>query len=169
MLNAILKSKTRQRLLIKFFVNIANTGYLNDLASEFDESTNSVRKELNNLTHAKYLTKKRINNKVIYRANKNHPLFYDLQKIVKKYLGIEDIISVVLNRMGNIEKMFLLGDYANGLDNGQIEVLLVGNNINQNYLKNIEEKLEKMLNRKVIFIISNKDEIIANKLLIFSI
>ena len=57
MLNAILKSKTRQRLLIKFFVNIANTGYLNDLASEFDESTNSVRKELNNLTHAKYLTK----------------------------------------------------------------------------------------------------------------
>ena len=48
MLDSLITSKTRLRLLIKFFLNIANKGYLNSLASEFGESTNSVRKELNN-------------------------------------------------------------------------------------------------------------------------
>ena len=57
MLETLITSKTRIRLLIKFFVNIANKGYLNSLASEFGESTNSVRKELNNLSSAGYLQK----------------------------------------------------------------------------------------------------------------
>ena len=46
MLESLITSKTRLRLLIKFFLNIANKGYLNSLANEFGESTNSVRKEL---------------------------------------------------------------------------------------------------------------------------
>ena len=66
MLETIITSKTRLNLLIKFFVNITNKGYLNSLAHEFGESTNSVRKELNNLTSAGYLIKKDLNNKVIY-------------------------------------------------------------------------------------------------------
>ena len=55
MLESLITSKTRLRLLIKFFLNIANKGYLNSLANEFGESTNSVRKELNNLSSAGYL------------------------------------------------------------------------------------------------------------------
>ena len=55
MLDSLITSKTRLRLLIKFFLNIANKGYLNGLANEFGESTNSVRKELNNLSSAGYL------------------------------------------------------------------------------------------------------------------
>ena len=35
-------------MLIKFFISAANNGYLNGLANEFNESTNSIRKELNN-------------------------------------------------------------------------------------------------------------------------
>ena len=45
MLETIIKSKTRLNLLVKFFVNIANEGYLNSLATEFGESTNSVREK----------------------------------------------------------------------------------------------------------------------------
>ena len=36
MLETLIKSKTRLRLIIKFFVNIANEGYLNSLANEFE-------------------------------------------------------------------------------------------------------------------------------------
>ena len=104
MLDSIITSKTRLNLLIKFFVNIANKGYLNSLANEFGESTNSVRKELNNLTNAGYLVKKSETNKIIYSANKNHPLFEVLQSIVRKHLGIEDIINQVLFKIGKIEK-----------------------------------------------------------------
>ena len=75
MLESLITSKTRRRLLIKFFINITNKGYLNSLASEFGESTNSVRKELNNLSSAGYLEKHSENNKVINKANVSHPLF----------------------------------------------------------------------------------------------
>ena len=64
MLESIITSKTRLNLLIKFFINIANKGYLNSLANEFGESTNSVRKELNNLSSAGFLVKKYDNNNV---------------------------------------------------------------------------------------------------------
>ena len=50
MLDSLITSKTRLRMLIKFFINTANKGYLNGLANEFNESTNSIRKELNNLS-----------------------------------------------------------------------------------------------------------------------
>ena len=155
MLETIITSKTRLNLLIKFFVNIANKGYLNSLANEFGESTNSVRKELNNLTSAGYLKKKESNNKVIYSANTSHPLFDVLQSIVRKHLGIEDIVNKILGNIGEIEKIILLGDYAKGIDSGIIEVLIVGKKISRDYLDNIQPKIEKEINRKINFMISS--------------
>jgi hypothetical protein len=155
MLESIITSKTRLNLLIKFFVNIANRGYLNSLANEFGESTNSVRKELNNLTEAGYLVKKDSNNKVIYSANVNHPMFDILQSIVRKHLGIEDIVSRVLDKIGSIQKIVLLGDYAEGIDSGTIDVLIVGSDIDKNYLDEIQLRIEKEIKRKVNFLISS--------------
>ena len=155
MLESIITSKTRLNLLVKFFVNIANRGYLNSLANEFGESTNSVRKELNNLTKAGYLLKKHSNNKVIYSANVNHPMFDILQSIVRKHLGIEDIVRRVLDKIGSIKKIVLLGDYAEGIDSGIIDVLIVGSDIDKKYLDEIQLRIEKEIKRKVNFLISS--------------
>lgn len=167
MLESIITSKTRLRLLIKFFVNIANKGYLNSLANEFGESTNSVRKELNNLSSAGYLKKYFESNKVIYYANKKHPLFRVIQKIVHKHLGIEEIIESIYNRIGNVKKVILLGDYARGIDSGSIEVLIVGNNIDKKYIKKITPIIEKKIKRKVNFLVSNKISTHQPSLLVF--
>ena len=155
MLETLITSKTRLRLLIKFFVSISNKGYLNSLADEFGESTNSVRKELNNLTSAGYLKKQNENNKVVYKANVSHPLFKVIQKIVHKHLGIEEILETVYNKIGDVKKVILLGDYAKGIDSGLIEVLIVGKNINKKYLDEISLKIEKKIKRKVNFFVSN--------------
>tara|TARA_Y100000768_G_scaffold383565_1_gene365962 strand:- start:107 stop:613 length:507 start_codon:yes stop_codon:yes gene_type:complete len=156
MLETLITSKTRLRILIKFFINIANKGYLNSLANEFGESTNSVRKELNNLSSAGYLEKYNKKNKVIYKANASHPLFKTIQKIVHKHLGIEEILETVYNNIGNVKKIMILGDYAKGLDSGLIEILIVGNDINEDYLDEISPKIEKKIKRKVSFFVSNK-------------
>ena len=156
MLDTLITSKTRLRLLIKFFLNIANEGYLNGLANEFGESTNSIRKELNNLSSTGYLEKHNENNKVVYKANVSHPLFKIIQKIVKKHLGIEEILETVYNRIGDVKKIMILGDYAKGIDSGLIEILIVGHNINKEYLNEISPKIEKKIKRKVSFFVSNK-------------
>ena len=156
MLNQLITSKTRLRLLIKFFISQANRGYLNGLASEFKESTNSIRKELNHLSEAGYLEKYKDNNKVAYKANTNHPMFDILQKVVFKHLGLEEIIEHVLAQMGEVLQIHLIGDYAKGLDTGNIEVLLIGEQLNTAYIAQLEEKIEKLIERKVQFIISNR-------------
>ena len=156
MLNSLITSKTRLRLLIKFFTSQANKAHLNGLANEFGESTNSIRKELNNLSSAGYLEKHNQNNKVIYKANASHPLFKIIQKIVHKHLGIEEILEAVYNRIGDVKKIMILGDYAKGIDSGLIEILIVGDNINKEYLDDISPKIESKIKRKVNFFVSNK-------------
>ena len=153
MLNSLITSKTRLRMLIKFFVSAANNGYLNGLANEFNESTNSIRKELNNLSNAGYLQKSKNNNKVIYNANTSHPMFEVLQKIVRQHLGLEDIVETVIDRIGDVDKIALTGTYAKGIDIGPIHVIIKGERINSEYLNNIIPKISDKINRDVIFLI----------------
>jgi hypothetical protein len=156
MLNSLITSKTRLRLLIKFFMSQANKAHLNGLANEFGESTNSIRKELNNLYSAGYLLKSKSNNKIEYNVNPNHPLYETMRKVVMKHLGLEDIVETVLEKMGTIEKIILIGDYAKGIDSGNIEVILTGRDLDMEYISNIEKKMEKLINRKVTIYLSSK-------------
>ena len=156
MLGKLITSKTRLRLMLKFFISQANRGYLNGLANEMGESTNAIRKELNHLYGAGYLEKLKINNKVEYKANTKHPLFEVLQKVVLKHLGIEDILETVLERMGDVQQIILVGDYAKGHDTGKIEVFLIGQGLNMEYINQLEEKIEKLIKRKVSFYLASK-------------
>ena len=151
MLEALITSKTRLRMLIKFFIDASNEGYLNGLATEFNESTNSIRKELNNLSESGYLQKKRKDNKVIYQANKIHPMFKVLQKIVRHHLGIEDIVETIISRIGEVHKIVLVGDYAEGLDTGTISIIIIGEELDDNYLKNLKLKIKDKIEREVVF------------------
>ncbi|MGC6480097.1 MAG: ArsR family transcriptional regulator [Flavobacteriaceae bacterium] len=154
MLGELITSKTRLRLVIKFFVSQANQGYLNGLATEMGESTNAIRKELNHLHQAGYLQKQKENNKVHYQANTQHPLFEVMQKVVMKHLGIEDIVETVVSKIGNIQKIVLIGSYAEGIDSGHIEVFLIGDELNTTYIQNLEQKIENTIGRKVSFYLS---------------
>ena len=145
MLGELITSKTRLRLLIKFFVSQANRGYLNGLATEMGESTNAIRKELNHLHDAGYLQKEKSNNKIQYKANTKHPMFSVLQKVILKHLGLEDAVEIVLERMGDVEQIILIGNYAKGIDSGKIEIIIVGQDLNTSYVQNLEEKLEKLI------------------------
>ena len=167
MLNQLITSKTRLRLLIKFFISQANRGYLNGLASEFNESTNAIRKELNHLSKAGYLEKFKDNNKISYKANTQHPLFDVLQKVVFKHLGLEEIVERVLERMGPVEKILLVGDYAKGLDTGVIDVVLIGKKLNTEYIDALERKIEDLIDRKVNFFLATKSEINRESIVLY--
>ena len=165
MLGSLITSKTRLRMLIKFFVSAANNGYLNGLANEFNESTNSIRKELNNLSSAGYLSKSKENNRVIYNANTSHPMFSVLQKIVRHHLGLEDIVETVIERIGNVDNIALTGEYAKGIDSGNIEIVINGSKVNKEYLENIKPKIKKKIRREVSFLLNQKLD--SNSIIIY--
>ena len=168
MLDELITSKTRLRLLIKFFVSQANKGHLNGLANEMGESTNSIRKELNHLYNAGYLNKVKKDNKIEYNVNISHPLYNTLRKVVLKHLGLEDIVETVLDRIGNVKKIILVGDYAKGIDSGVIEIFLIGKNLNTEYVSNLEKKIQKLINRKVCFFLSSRSPSNINSIILFS-
>jgi hypothetical protein len=68
-----------------------------------------------------------------------------------KHLGLEDIVSNVLERMGAVHQIVLVGDYAQGIDSGSIEVFLVGEALNTDYIIQLEKKIENVIDRKVHF------------------
>ena len=150
MLHTLITSKTRIRLMVKFFINAANAGYLRGLALEMDENTNAIRKELNNLSQAGYIIRNNTDNKVLYRANTAHPLFGTLQQLIRKHIGLDKIIYQVLKRMGNVSRIFVIGNYAQGIDSGTIEIIIEGPKLNNEYLLQLIPKIENAINKKVI-------------------
>ena len=151
MLANLITSKTRLRLLVKFFINTANDGYLRGLATEMHENTNSIRKELNNLSDAGFIIRKEQESKVIYKANKQHPFFSLLQQIVRKHIGLDDIIESIVDRIGTINRVFLIGDYAKGIDSGQIDVVIEGDVVDEKYLAQLKPKIEKEIRKTITF------------------
>jgi hypothetical protein len=158
MLKSLITSEVRIKLLLKFFLNPANKAYLRQLASEFEESTNGIRVELNRLVEAKILeTEKRGRNK-LYKANKSHPLFNEIRNIVLKSTGIERVIENILNKLGDIKIAFIRGDYALGHDSGLIELVIVGDSINKKELERVRKKTEKLIERKISVLLLSSSE-----------
>ena len=69
---------------------------------------------------------------------------------------IEDLVATVIERMGNVKKIILIEDYAKGIDSKNIEVVLVGQYLNFEYISQLEEKIEKLIKRKVSFYLASK-------------
>jgi hypothetical protein len=149
MLDTLITSKTRLRLLVKFFINAANSGYLRGLATEMNENTNAIRKELSNLSDAGYILREVTESKVMYRANCNHPLFASLQQIIRKHIGIDRIIFQILDRMGDVNRIFVLGDYAKGIDSGSIEIVIEGPALNESYIQQLVPKLQNEIQKEI--------------------
>lgn len=149
MLKSLITSETKIKLLLKFFLNPKTKGYLRQLSSEFNESTNGIRVELNKLEEAKLLSSEFVGRNKVYRANANHPMFDELRNIVLKSTGIDKVISDIINRVGKIDKAFIRGDYAIGKDSGLIDLVIVGSDLNTNELERVREKTEKLIDRKI--------------------
>lgn len=148
MLDSLVTSKTRIKLLLKFF-SYDNSAYLRALAKEFDESTNAVRVELNRLTDAGLLTAGNKGKTKMYRANHQHPFFDEIKNMVSKFLGLDQLLEQVVRRLGNVQKAYIIGDYAQGIDSGTVKLILIGKDIDLEYLDFLVQKTYEKVKRKV--------------------
>ena len=153
----LISSKTRIKLLVRFFFNPQTRSYLRELSKEFNVSTNSVREELNQLRNTKLLESEKNGRQVYYKANQEHPLFDELKSMVSKVMGIDQVIDGIVNRLGELEKAYLIDDYAEGKDTGIIDLLLIGN-IDQYHLNDLSRKTERYIKRKIRSLVVSREE-----------
>ena len=156
--------------MLRFFLNPESSAYLRGLAQEFDESTNSVRVELNRFEEAGLITPQKAGNKKMYSVNRKHPLFPELNHIVMKHFGIDQIIGQVIEKLGEVDRVYITGDMAFGLDSPVVDIVFVGDEIDKGFLLQLVEKAERIIKRKIrTLVYSNSEyfEIADPKLLIF--
>ena len=158
MIETLITSKTRIKLLLKFFLNSSSSSYLRGLESEFGESSNAIRVELNRLEKAGLLSTSQQGNKKMFCANTRHPLFKDIHNILLKYIGFDQIIDKIINLLGDVKLVFVTGDFAKGIDSQIIDLLFVGDSIDRENLIRLTEKSEKMIKRKIRSLVYTTEE-----------
>jgi predicted transcriptional regulator len=159
LLSGIIASKTRIKLLMRLFFNPQTRSYLRELAKDFNVSTNAVREELNQLTKTNLLKSEKKGRQVLYQANTEHALYPELKSMVSKVMGIDQVIDGIVNRLGQLNRAYLVDDYAEGKDTGIIDIILVGN-INQYHLSDLSRKTERYIKRKIRSLVLSDDEYI---------
>ena len=149
MLDSIITSKTRIKLLLKFFLNSDTKSYLRNLEQEFGESTNGIRVELNRMENAGLLRTEVIGHRKFFTANTGHPLFKDINSILRKFVGIDKIIDHIINKTGQLEAAYITGDFAIGKDSKILDLVLIGQKLDTNYINALSAKAEELINRKI--------------------
>lgn len=158
MLEALITSKTRIKLLLKFFLNPSTSAHLRGLASEFDESSNAIRLELNRLEEAGMLEAVNNGNKKVFQVNTKHPLYPSINQIIKKYMGIDQIVENILKGLGELDRVYMAGTLANGIESDVIDLVLIGD-INKDYLLTTIEKAENAIGKKIRYLTYTINEI----------
>lgn len=157
MIEALISSKTRIKLLLKLFLNSSNRAYLRGLEEEFGESSNAIRLELNRFEEAGMITGDVVGNKKFFTANTQHPLFKELNSILYKYIGIDTIIERVITQIGDVKKVYLSGSLAMGKDATLIDLEFIGKP-NMNYLVELVAHSEEIISRKIRYIVYSEEE-----------
>jgi hypothetical protein len=158
MLETLISSKTRIKLLLKFFLNSKATSYLRGLESEFGDSTNAIRVELNRFEKAGMLSSYVDGNKKYFKANIEHPLYYDMHNLIMKYIGFDKIIDTVIEKLGDVDSVYVTGAFAQGLDDDVIDLVFFGD-LNRNFLSELIDKVEKHIPKRIRYIVYNCNQI----------
>ncbi len=145
MLDTLITSKTRVKLLLKFFLNPEMRAYLRGLSEEFGDSTNSIRLELNRLESAGMLVSEESGARKVYRANTGHPFFPDIQRLMQRYTGLDRILETVVARLEGVDAVYITGDLAKGKYPNSIELVIEGVGFDESYVNSLCHKAQTVL------------------------
>jgi len=128
------------------------------MEKEFHESTNAIRLELNRFEDAGLVNGEFSGRLKVFKANTKHPLYSDINNIIKKFVGIDQIIERITNNIGNLEAAYITGNFASGLDSDTIDLLLVGQNLDNDYINNLVVKAGGLIKRKIKYLVLTSDQ-----------
>ena len=149
LLGSLITSKTRLKLLLRFFLNQNLSGYLQGLSKELDENTNSIRVELNRLEEAGLLRSELQGRRKLYQVNLAHPLTSDLTSIVRKVAGIDALVDKVVDNLPGLSQVWICGALALGIQGDSIDCVLIGTDLNSKYIAGLSARVKELTGKKV--------------------
>ena len=149
LLGPLITSKTRLKLLLRFFLNQNLSGYLQGLSKELDENTNSIRVELNRLEEAGLLSSELQGRRKLYQVNLAHPLTSDLTSIVRKVAGIDALVDKVVDNLPGLSQVWICGALARGIQGDSIDCVLIGTDLNSKYIAGLSARVKELTGKKV--------------------
>ncbi len=103
--------------------------HLRELARQTQAAPGTLKKELDALCHVGLLRSERVGNQVHFQANQDHPVFAELQALVRKTTGLADVLRLALQPLGNqVVLALVFGSMASGSAHAgsDVDLLVVG-------------------------------------------
>lgn len=159
MLQDLVVSKCRVKLLQTFLGQPNEIFYIRQLVRRIGEEINAVRRELNHLETAGIVKKENRGNRIYYWVDRNYPLYGDLLALISKTVGLGETIIKNKNKIGRIKIAMLSGRFARGLPTkeGAVDLLIVGDILIPELGKIIRNE-ETKVGKEINYTVMNKEE-----------
>jgi predicted nucleotidyltransferase/predicted transcriptional regulator len=120
--------KVRAELLRLLFADIQTEIYVRELERRSGLNVKTLQSEMDRLLKADLVLSRKDGNRRYFRANERHPLFVDLQQIVRKTAGLRDVLFNSLKDVAGIDVAFVFGSVASGKEKAgsDLDLLVIG-------------------------------------------
>ena len=146
----------RRKVLAFLAMNPAVSIHLRELARLTQTSPGTLKKELDLLVAADLVKSKTQGNQVQFCINREHPIYQELQALIRKTIGLHDVLASALRPLADhLEVAFVFGSVAKETEtsHSDIDVLIIGDvtfgQIN-NALYDAQTVLSREINPKVM-------------------
>ncbi|MDD2712385.1 MAG: nucleotidyltransferase domain-containing protein [Simplicispira sp.] len=122
-------NRYRRQVLALLLMQPDQKVHLRELARQTQAAPGTLKKELDALCHVGLLRSERVGNQVQFQANPAHPVFAELQALVRKTTGLVDVLRQALRPLGSqIELALVFGSMASGSAHAgsDVDLLVVG-------------------------------------------
>lgn len=119
----------RRKVLALLLMQPAQKMHLRELARQTQAAPGTLKKELDALCRVGLLNSERVGNQVQFQANQTHPIFAELQALIRKTTGLADVLRQALQPLGDqVELAFVFGSMASGSAHAgsDVDLLVVG-------------------------------------------
>lgn len=159
MLNDLIISRVRVKILELFFLSPGKIYHVRDIVRRIDEEINAVRRELAHLEKAGILGKEQRANRLFYNLRKDHVLYYDLLGLLVKTAGMGGDLLKHKTKLGKIKFAMISGKYARGMPRGgsDVDLLIVGKVVLPE-LSHIIHKEELKREREINYTVMSEEE-----------
>jgi predicted nucleotidyltransferase len=154
-------SKVQQRVLALIFGHPERSFYTSEIVRNVRSGTGAVERELSRLLRSGLVSIERIGNQKHYRANHHSPVFAELQSLVVKTVALTEPLRKSLEPYSDkIKTAFVFGSVAKSTDtaHSDIDIIVIGSNLNYTDLYTALQNAENELRRKVSPIFLSPEE-----------